>query len=244
MDIGGYFPPCLQDLAHHHIYGNTWKLLGIVEDTGNGHQKYNRAFQYFPVRQDLKKPCIYSVARSQLKMTEDYNVGKSLVRAADTILRQSLDLRLEDHRVVGVIEFGNKALTFDDLQNIGVNIDRLIIASYTSADDELNIYEGLKQYKYVSDSTYPVNFSWYTIKRRAGSDFQLILLCDRNATNFNCRAILGESIRSVQAAMMICALNLYRSNRKNKSNSDILTLTNEEEIMIARLWLQHFGRMK
>ncbi|CAF4619870.1 unnamed protein product, partial [Rotaria sp. Silwood2] len=107
MDIGGYFAPCLVDVVRHQTSEKKWKLLGIVEDTENGHQKYNEALQSFSsVSKDLKQPRIYSVARSKMKMTEDYNVGKSLVRAADSILRETLDLRLEDHLTVGVIGFG------------------------------------------------------------------------------------------------------------------------------------------
>ncbi|CAM4901943.1 unnamed protein product [Rotaria socialis] len=104
MDIGGYFAPYLAELGNKDSYPRLWKLLGIVEDTENGHQKYHDAKQSLP--RNVTHPRIYSVARSQMKMTEDYNVGKSLVRAADTILRQTLDLRLEDHPVVGVIGFG------------------------------------------------------------------------------------------------------------------------------------------
>ncbi|CAF4052295.1 unnamed protein product, partial [Rotaria sp. Silwood1] len=300
MDIGGYFSPCLVELARNHTYGNTWKLLGIVEDTENGHQKYNEALQVLASgSKDLKKPWIYSVARSQMKMAEDYNVGKSLVRAADSILRQTLDLRLEDHLTVGVIGFGkigssiamhlrqqhigqvmvhdvnpaimvraashdfvicskeqmlqkanfifcatgNKALTFNDLLRTGSNIDRLIIASCTSADDELNIHDGLKQHGGNCISPDPNDFTCYTIQRHDGTNVQIILLSDGNATNFSRRAILGESIRSVQAAMMVCALNLRQSNMEEKSNSGILTLTNEEEMTIARLWLQHFAKL-
>ncbi|CAF4498330.1 unnamed protein product, partial [Rotaria sp. Silwood2] len=300
MDIGGYFAPCLVDVVRHQTSEKKWKLLGIVEDTENGHQKYNEALQSFSsVSKDLKQPRIYSVARSQMKMTEDYNVGKSLVRAADSILRETLDLRLEDHLTVGVIGFGkigtsiamhlrqqhigkvmvydvnpaimiraashdfiicskeqmlqqasfifcatgNKALMFNDLLRIGANTDRLTIASCTSADDELNIHEGLKKHRHDFISPDSNDFTSHTIQRQNGTDVKIILLSDGNATNFSRRAVLGDSIRSVQAAMMVCALNLRRSNLEQKSDSGILTLTNEEEMTIARLWLEHFLKL-
>ncbi|CAF3043431.1 unnamed protein product [Rotaria sp. Silwood2] len=43
--------------------------------------------------------------------------------------------------------------------------------------------------------------------------------------------------------MMVCALNLRRSNLEQKSDSGILTLANEEEMTIARLWLEHFPKL-
>ncbi|CAF4808104.1 unnamed protein product, partial [Rotaria socialis] len=251
MDIGGYFAPYLAELGNKDSYPRLWKLLGIVEDTENGHQKYHDAKQSLP--RNVTHPRIYSVARSQMKMTEDYNVGKSLVRAADTILRQTLDLRLEDHPVVGVIGFGkignsiaihmrqqhigrvmvydvnptimlravsqdfvicskeemlqtasfifcatgNKALAFNDLLHIGPSINRLIIGSCTSADDELDLHDDLKRYENSSDDR--GYYSRYTIQRLDGTEVEIVLLCNGNAINFSCRAILGESIRSVQA---------------------------------------------
>ncbi|CAF3162826.1 unnamed protein product [Rotaria socialis] len=295
MDIGGYFAPCLAELGNKDSYPRLWKLLGIVEDTENGHQKYHDAKQSLP--RNVTHPRIYSVARSQMKMTEDYNVGKSLVRAADTILRQTLDLRLEDHPVVGVIGFGkignsiaihmrqqhigrvmvydvnptimlravsqdfvicskeemlqtasfifcatgNKALAFNDLLHIGPSINRLIIGSCTSADDELDLHDDLKRYENSSDDR--GYYSRYTIQRLDGTEVEIVLLCNGNAINFSCRAILGESIRSVQAAMMVCALNLLRSHTESKTETEILTLTNEEEMTIARLWIQHFSKL-
>ncbi|CAF1214007.1 unnamed protein product [Adineta ricciae] len=279
--------------------GHKWKLLGIVEDTENGHQKYHRELELFlkPQNSHLTQPNIYSVARSEMKKAEDYNVGKSIVRAADNILRQSLDLRLEDHSVIGVIGFGkigtsiamhlrqqhigkvmiydvnptimiralahdfvictkeqmlqqasfifcatgNKSLTYNDLLTVGTDIKSVIIASCTSADDELDLHEGLKQHK--NDSPDPGSFSRYTLPRLNREPIQIILLCDGNATNFFHRAVLGESIRSVQAAMVVCALNLQRLAVKKERKQGIMTLTNEEEMTIARLWLQYFPEL-
>ena len=297
MDIGGYFAPCLLDLADPNNHEGKWKLIGIVEDTENGHQKYHKSLERFATS-NLVPPNIFSVARSQMKATEDYNVGKSLVRAADTILRQSLDLRLEDHPVIGVIGFGkigssiamhlrqqhigtvmvydvnpaimlralsqdfvvcakdemlqkasfifcatgNKALSYNDLLNVGSAVRRLVIASCTSADDELDVHGGLEKHKNKSfDSR---DFSSYSIQRLNGEFLQVILLCNGNAVNFYCQAILGESIRSVQAAMIVCALKLEQITLiKNESKRDIQTLTEADEMTIARIWLQHFPKL-
>ncbi|CAF0776076.1 unnamed protein product [Adineta steineri] len=301
MDIGGYFAPCLSVLAKPDKLKRKFKLLGIVEDTENGHQKYHHAIENLRSIEGstFKQPNIFSVARSRMKMTEDYNVGKSLVRAADSILRQSLDLRLEDHRVIGVLGFGkigssiamhlrqqhigtvivydvnpeillrassydfvictkeqmlqqasfifcatgNKALTYNDLLNISTDTKRLIIASCTSADDELDVHDGLEHHKCKNSSADARSFSRYQLKRLNGELIDVILLCDGNAVNFSYRAVLGESIRSVQAAMIVCALNLQQMAVLNRYNAGISTLTNEEEMRIARLWLQHFSEL-
>ena len=292
MDIGGYFAHCLEVLCDS---GGSYRLLGIVEDTENGHQKYHRALQ----RLQSTQPNIYSVARSRLKMTEDYNVGKSIVRAADNILRQSLDHRLEDHRVVGVLGFGkigssiamhlrqqhigtvlvydvnpeillracsfdfvvctkeemlqqasfifcatgNRALTYNDLLNIGMNVKDLIIASCTSADDELDVHERFECNQNKDKSSTEHSFSRYILQRLNGETITITLLCDGNAVNFFHRGVLGESIRSVQAAMIVCALNLQQLSIQNQQIAGINTLTNEEEMRIARLWLQHFSEL-
>jgi S-adenosylhomocysteine hydrolase/8-oxo-dGTP pyrophosphatase MutT (NUDIX family) len=75
LDIGGYFAPIINDLSD--IFGE--KLLGVVEDTENGHQKYLAV-------KKLKVPVI-SVARSYLKENEDYLVGQSVVFSTDSVLR-------------------------------------------------------------------------------------------------------------------------------------------------------------
>ncbi len=94
IDIGAYFAPCLEELS---AFGE--QFLGIVEDTENGHQLYQRFIE------TSHKP-IVSVARSKLKECEDYNVGKSIVHAVETILREDGHTILERQKTIGVIGFG------------------------------------------------------------------------------------------------------------------------------------------
>lgn len=96
VDIGGYFAKAVPKICAMVQSG---KIIGIVEDTENGHQRYFAALRDHDV-------AVWSVARSTLKQTEDYNVGKSLVRAADSIMRKDLMQRLEDYACIGVIGFG------------------------------------------------------------------------------------------------------------------------------------------
>jgi adenosylhomocysteinase len=80
LDIGGYFAPTLRYVAAR-FSGN---VLGVVEDTENGYQKYVAAG---------KPPCpVVSVARSPLKLPEDYLVGQSIVFSTESLLRLHGDI--------------------------------------------------------------------------------------------------------------------------------------------------------
>ena len=96
VDVGGYFASCIDKLKSKEYIRDG--ILGIVEDTENGHQKYER------VQLDSPWP-ITSVARCELKKAEDFNVGKSIFRATDTILREDAHTVIERMQV-GVIGFG------------------------------------------------------------------------------------------------------------------------------------------
>jgi adenosylhomocysteinase len=80
LDIGGYFAPTLTHLCARF----SGRILGVVEDTENGLQKY--------VAQG-KPPCpVVSVARSPLKLPEDYPVGQSVVFSTESLLRSHGDI--------------------------------------------------------------------------------------------------------------------------------------------------------
>ncbi|ADP82626.1 adenosylhomocysteinase [Frankia inefficax] len=80
LDIGGYFAPTLR-----YVVGRfSGHILGVVEDTENGYQKYVAAG---------KPPCpVVSVARSPLKLPEDYLVGQSIVFSTESLLRLHGDI--------------------------------------------------------------------------------------------------------------------------------------------------------
>ena len=79
IDIGGYFSGIINDLAKK--VGQ--RFVGLVEDTENGHQKYEKAATTAP----LSVPVV-SVARSPLKQNEDFLVGQSILFSTDFILRE------------------------------------------------------------------------------------------------------------------------------------------------------------
>ncbi|WP_039455795.1 NAD(P)-dependent oxidoreductase [Candidatus Jidaibacter acanthamoebae] len=133
IDIGGYFSYTLKDLlTKRSSLNNT--LLGIVEDTENGHQKYRKELKEvkkqilssvirteqlkeFNIIKSLpqikeaikreyqdKAPPIISVARSQIN--EDYNVGKAITDATDHILRVEDYTHLAESNTILVIGYG------------------------------------------------------------------------------------------------------------------------------------------
>jgi adenosylhomocysteinase len=98
IDIGGYFSSIAVDLVDR--FGE--RLLGVVEDTENGHQKYAAALisqsefrDFFP---------IISVARSALKEPEDALVGQAIVFSAEAVMRTQGIILVG--KIVGVIGFG------------------------------------------------------------------------------------------------------------------------------------------
>lgn len=92
VDIGGYFAPCLDTLVEKF----SGRVLGVVEDTENGHQRY-------AALDHLSCPVV-SVARSPLKDCEDHLVGRSIVFSTDALVRARGDILTS--RNACVIGFG------------------------------------------------------------------------------------------------------------------------------------------
>ncbi|MGW6412999.1 adenosylhomocysteinase [Streptomyces vinaceus] len=80
FDVGGYFAASLQAI-HDRFSG---RLLGVIEDTENGHQKYLE-LDKFPVP-------VVSAARSPLKAPEDFLVGQSVVFSTEALTRGRGDI--------------------------------------------------------------------------------------------------------------------------------------------------------
>lgn len=96
FDIGGWFAPIAKQL----VASCEGKLLGIIEDTENGHQKYQKIG-------DIGIPVI-SVARSPLKQNEDFLVGQSILFSCDAILRNAgFNLEYQTCAVIGYGKIGS-----------------------------------------------------------------------------------------------------------------------------------------
>lgn len=123
IDIGGYFTEVLKisqiTLDQHKI-----NLVGIVEDTENGHQKYEAVLE----AKQNNIP-VYSVARSELKKTEDYCVGKSIVEATDTLFRikkHTIPERMQTAGVMGYGKIGSSIAEHLRRKNIHVYVSEII----------------------------------------------------------------------------------------------------------------------
>lgn len=82
VEVGGYFSSIISDIQSE-MNGN---LIGIVEDTEAGHRNYERI--------NNQLPCpVLSVARSRLKDPENFLVGASCLKAANSLLN-SLNFKL------------------------------------------------------------------------------------------------------------------------------------------------------
>lgn len=90
FDIGAYFAEFVE--KNREVSS---KIKFIIEDTENGHQKYEK------LNTDIK---ILSVARSPLKEFEDYLVGESVLFSADGLLRTMGEIL--EYKNCGVIGYG------------------------------------------------------------------------------------------------------------------------------------------
>ena len=102
LDIGGYFSKSFKKIDH--ALDNC--ILGVIEDTENGLQKYTSSV--------ISKPVI-SVARSPLKNPEDFLVGQSIVFSTEALLREQGDIL--HGRTACVIGYGKLGRSIAELLN-------------------------------------------------------------------------------------------------------------------------------
>jgi adenosylhomocysteinase len=110
LDIGGYFASAIGPLRKR--LGT--RFLGVVEDTENGQQLYER-------ESSVDVP-IFSVARSPLKETEDYLVGQAVLHSAEHLARSAG--HIFTGRRAAVIGFGKIGRSIAD----GLRRDGVIVA--------------------------------------------------------------------------------------------------------------------
>ena len=104
IDIGGYFAPTVKKLQVEAA--SKGRVIGIVEDTENGHQLYAQAIRKLTREETDRVPPIITVARSQIKDSEDYNVGKAITDAVDHILRTVDYTHLAESKTILIIGYG------------------------------------------------------------------------------------------------------------------------------------------
>ncbi len=113
LDVGGYFSESM--VRFQGLLDG--RLVGVVEDTENGQQKYETA-----LRSGGGFPCpVLSVARSPLKEPEDHLVGQAIVYSTERILRENNAL-LTNKRVlvIGYGKIGKSIASSLAVRNISV----------------------------------------------------------------------------------------------------------------------------
>ena len=298
IDIGGYFAAPLARLCKAFEE----KFVGIVEDTENGHQKYIASL--LKSKKENYPICpIVSVARCELKETEDYNVGKSIVEGAGIILRTNAHTMLERMKTIGVIGFGKigrsiaehlrqknvrEILVYDKdvirqmkASSIGFKVvnkdeiflsadmifgatgnqslegfeffnlkDNVFIASCTSHDDEFDLTI-LQSFSGESSSISSTEHSSKNlIDKYYLSSKRINLLYKGDAVNFVHGAVNGPYIYSVQAGLIVGAIDLITKNFKTediKFEGDTIRIPEikrSDMEDIARIWLENFEDFK
>lgn len=107
LDIGGYFVSAEDGPARGllriagELANRGYELRGVVEDTENGHKRYESAAAELPPECGF---AIFSVARSPLKRPENHLVGVAVTFSIEALLRKS-NIVLQSRRA-GVIGFG------------------------------------------------------------------------------------------------------------------------------------------
>ena len=147
LDIGGYFSELLNEYGKNLSH----RILGVVEDTENGLQKYLRL-------PNMNIP-FYSVARSPLKDAEDYLVGHSTVFSAEALSR-SMGLTFHGASAL-VIGFGKVGLAAADaLRARGMHvavydhdISRMIFAKAMGYEIVADVDDSLWRFDFVCGAT-------------------------------------------------------------------------------------------
>lgn len=116
IDTGGYFSHVLNELQS--IFGSN--LIGVVEDTENGHQRYENLLSHEGY--DSLPYSVVSVARSALKDPEDHLVGHATLFSAESLLRKCGEILTGKNAIVlGYGKIGRSIA--QGLQSRGVRVD-------------------------------------------------------------------------------------------------------------------------
>ncbi len=273
VDIGGYFAESANEIKRRF----KGELLGILEGTENGAQKYEAALP-------LQLP-IVTVARSPLKLPEDYLVGSSVVFSIESTLRAQAEIlqtrtatvlgygrvgssiaeilrgrgintsvydnsptklaaaaargfkahtRIEDalsKATLVVCATGNRAL---DVRGFALLPSGCLVASVTSADDELDLSSLAKGYDRVEISA---RITRYEENRGTGKHF--LLVADGNAANFLDGAVIGPAIQLIEGEKL-AAVSALANGLIAPATDAISELDGAQRDRVAEVWNEHF----
>lgn len=273
VDIGGYFVRSAPDVE---MVLNR-NFLGVLEGTENGLQKYERGpWPTYP---------LISVARSPLKLPEDYLVASSVVFSVEAVLRDEAEiLQTRTAAVLGygrvgssvadilrgrgistvvydtnpvqlamaaakgfkahktlksalagatlvICATGNKSLRGKDFNMLQ---DGCVVASVTSADDELDMGYLVKKY---GKDTSSGNLVRYSRGKR-----HILLVADGNAANFLHGAVIGPAIQLIEGEKLAAISRLIGSKLPAPLHSGppYYEVEPSDRNLVASTWNHHF----
>jgi len=126
---------------------------------------------------------------------------------------------------------GNSAL---DLRGFGMLASGCVVASVTSADDELDL-EALKP-GYEREEV-GENLVRYQENRPGGRHF--LLVADGNAANFIHGAVIGPAIQLIEGEKLMALKQLIDGNVGPATNG-LAELSDEARREVAEIWIEHF----
>jgi S-adenosylhomocysteine hydrolase/8-oxo-dGTP pyrophosphatase MutT (NUDIX family) len=264
FDIGGYFSNIQESWPKEVLE----KIVLIIEDTENGHQKYENVGTQIP---------IFSAARSPLKDNEDFLVGQSVLFSADAILRaggtliqymkcsvfgygkigysiayhllqRGMKPNVYDINPIKRIEAYNHLCSIPSRDEIIKNSDIIFSATGNKSLD-IKDFRKLKDGCFIfsvtsSDDEMELNFikgeyEYSEVKKN-------IFKCSNN-NNFFFLVNHGNAVNFLHNAVMGNFIHLVRSemilaineNIKDQHNQ-ILTISTETRNEIATIWLNIF----
>lgn len=202
VEIGGYFAEAINDL--YELLGNN--LLGVIEDTEAGHRRYEN------ILNEKQLPCpVISVARSVLKTTEDFLVGKTCLFSAEKLLRQAgLSLHGKSSLVLGYGKIGRSlAYALRSFHNAITIYDTDAVKCVSAISEGFRVIskiEALRQAHYIYGAAGQQSIS--------SDDFQYI---KSGAVLFSCSSKQVEidigGLKSMyQHRKFINNLDLYKNN--------------------------------
>lgn len=273
LDIGGYFAPSAQKI--HSMLGSNF--VGILEGTENGVKKYEQCWP--------NNVRIATVARSPLKLPEDYLVASSVVFSIEAVLRENAEiLQTRSAAVVGYGRVGSSVAEI--LRGRGINTaifdndpaklaeaaargfqarpnlrDALsaaslvvcatgsqalkldgfamlrsgcVVASVTSADDELDLDSLAKGYIRNELSQ---GITKYEENRPTGRHF--FLIAGGNAANFLHGAVIGPAIQLIEGEKLATLSGLINDELGDRDDGP-LELDMAGRRNVAEIWNEHF----
>ncbi|MEN5277391.1 NAD(P)-dependent oxidoreductase [Brucella sp. TWI432] len=154
-----------------------------------------------------------------------------LAEAAARGFQANVSLRdAVSHASLVVCATGNKALK---LNGFGMLQSGCVVASVTSADDELDLHSLIDGY----DRTPMGNLTKYEENNGSGRHF--FLVADGNAANFLHGAVIGPAIQLIEGEKLK-AIKALIDRRVESGGKKLFELPVEDRREVAKIWIEHF----